>query len=479
VKKIKYAVFASSFFFVALLCWAFSAPIGAGPDSDFHISSIWCGQGERKGLCEEIGASAAQYNAKVPFMFQMCDNRPIEYLPSCAEIVTKPETQFLRTAIPLQQNSYYKIMSHFASQNTNQSVLVIRSINALIASCVLLALLVLCSGKIKFAVAASWSVGLVPVGVQFLSSVNPRGWSFLAVFSSWAFLASGLEARQRTVRSYSAYLLCALTASLAFATRVDGSIFVIFSCTIVTISHLLKNYVLSKKILIVSAISILLILVPIQSISSLSHIFSFQLADSIELPRFLLMQIVHGPEFITQAWGYNIGQQGNGPGIVGIIGLSLFVITLSFALQNVNPIQALGVVSIILFMIVSHMRGSLAIGELIPASGEYVMALTVFLLGFTLWTSRSIQNFQSSRRGQITTISLLTFSHAIAFYSYMEYYVKRGAKIGTFETISLNQSWWWNSDINPNSVYWIGSAAFSMFLCFMWTAVNQPSTDEQ
>jgi hypothetical protein len=191
------------------------------------------------------------------------------------------------------------------------------------------------------------------------------------------------------------------------------------------------------------------------------------------------MQIVHGPEFITQAWGYNIGQQGNGPGIVGIIGLSLFVITLSFALQNVNPIQALGVVSIILFMIVSHMRGSLAIGELIPASGEYVMALTVFLLGFTLWTSRSIQNFQSSRRGQITTISLLTFSHAIAFYSYMEYYVKRGAKIGTFETISLNQSWWWNSDINPNSVYWIGSAAFSMFLCFMWTAVNQPSTDEQ
>jgi hypothetical protein len=462
-----------------LLCWAFAAPIGAGPDSDFHISSIWCGQGERKGLCEDIHFNSTEYQAKVPFMFQMCDGRPIEYLPSCAEVHSKPSMQYLRTANSDQQNTYYKIMSHFVSQNTNQSVLLIRVINSLIASCVLLALLLMCNRKIKYAVVASWSVGLIPVGVQFFSNVNPRGWSFLAVFSSWAFLATALEEKRGSIRSNSAYLLCAITASLAFATRLDGSIFVIFSCLVVVISLTLKNYVFSKKIVALATISAIVLVVLIRQITRISTIFSFRFPSSLQLPRFLLMQIVHGPEFIAQAWGYNVGQQGNGPGIIGIIGLSIFVITLTFALQNANPIQAVGAISIVLFMISSYMRGSIAIGELVPASGEYVMALTVFLLAFSIWSSTSHQIFQSSRGGRVSTIVLLSFSHSIAFYSYMEYYVKRAVNIGTFETISLEQKWWWSSEISPNLVYWIGSAAFASFIFFMFETVNQPSSVEQ
>ena len=33
--------------------WALSSPIGSSPDDDFHLPSIWCGQGFRDGLCEE------------------------------------------------------------------------------------------------------------------------------------------------------------------------------------------------------------------------------------------------------------------------------------------------------------------------------------------------------------------------------------------------------------------------------------------
>jgi hypothetical protein len=216
----------------------------------------------------------------------------------------------------------------------------------------------------------------------------------------------------------------------------------------------------------------------IRSIPQISRVFSFDFPDTFALPRYFLIQLVHGPEFIAEAWGYKVGQQGNGPGVIGVIGLSLFVITLAFSLKKANPIQIVGVASIATFIASALLRGSIAIGELVPASGEYVMALTVFLLGFSIWSSTSQELFQISRGGRIGTIALLTFSHAVALYSYMEFYVKRGSEIGTFKTISLEQQWWWNSEISPNYVYWIACAAFAGFLYLMWTAVTLPTEDE-
>ena len=479
MQKSQPAILASALFLVVLVCWAFAAPIGAGGDSDFHISSIWCGQGERKGLCENQGWYETGYQAKVPFMFQMCNGRPIEFLPGCAEVNAKPDMQFLRTATPDQVGLYYKLMSYVVSQNTQQSVLKIRIINALISSLVLFALLVVCKGKVRSAVVASWTVGLIPLGVQFFSNVNPRGWSYLAVFSSWAFLASGLEGKKFSKQSILAYMLSAVTALLAFSTRVDGSLFVVFSCAIVVIAHNIKSLSLTKKTIIFSTVSFLTIAIMIRYVTQLSSVFTFKFKNSISGSRFFLMQLVHGPEFIAQAWGYNVGQQGNGPGIIGIIGLSIFAISLAFSLKRGNLIQIIGVAVITLFMISVHMRGSIAIGELTPASGDYIMALTVFLLGFSVWKSTTKLELHTSRGGRITVISLLAFSHAIALYSYMEFYVKRGFEIGTFKTVSLEQQWWWQTDISPNFVYWIGSIAFAPFLYFMMSTINQHALDEQ
>ena len=56
-------------FFIVLASWVFAVPIGAGGDSDFHILSIWCDQGEPKGLCEVRGYYGIGYPARVPIMF--------------------------------------------------------------------------------------------------------------------------------------------------------------------------------------------------------------------------------------------------------------------------------------------------------------------------------------------------------------------------------------------------------------------------
>jgi hypothetical protein len=479
VRNIKSVIDTSTLFFVVLLCWAFAAPIGAGADADFHLSSIWCGQGERPGLCEEREYTGGYVRAKVPFMFQMCDGRPIEYQPSCPTIQSEPAMQFLRTAPPQQVNNYYRLMSVFASKNTNQSVLLIRYVNALIASAVLFGLLLVSRGKTRLAIAASWTIGLVPVAVQSFSNINPRGWSYIAVFATWGFLASALEAPPRSTRSYLAYLLCLLSALLAFASRIDASLFVLFSCAVVATCFVLRSYSPSRKQIYYSAALLIGIALAIRSIPQISRVFTFDLPNAIALPRYLLIQLVTGPELIAEAWGYKVGQQGNGPGVIGVIGLSLFAITLAFSLRKANPIQIVGVASIAVFTASAQLRGSIAIGELVPASGEYVMALTVFLLGFSIWSSTSQQLFQISRGGRIATIALLTFSHAVALYSYMEFYVKRGSETGMFKTISLQQQWWWNSGLNPNFMYGVACIAFAAFLFSLWECVISPAQDEQ
>lgn len=36
----------------SMMSWAVSSPPGSSPDEHFHLSSTWCGLGERDGLCK-------------------------------------------------------------------------------------------------------------------------------------------------------------------------------------------------------------------------------------------------------------------------------------------------------------------------------------------------------------------------------------------------------------------------------------------
>ena len=41
-------------FLVTVMGWALTSPVGSSPDDDYHLSSIWCAQGVRAGVCEEV-----------------------------------------------------------------------------------------------------------------------------------------------------------------------------------------------------------------------------------------------------------------------------------------------------------------------------------------------------------------------------------------------------------------------------------------
>ena len=191
-----------------------------------------------------------------------------------------------------------------------------------------------------------------------------------------------------------------------------------------------------------------------------------------------MFQIVHIPETIGDVWGYTVGQSGSGPGILGIIGLSLFVVAITFSLQRSNHIQKFMVTSISLLTFIVVYRGGIAIGGIAPPSGVYVIGLVSATLGIAVLFSTHEQHIMSSRGNRTSSIVLLACSHALALYSWMEFYTRRGKNIGYFEKFSLRDAWWWGRETNPNLVFFIGAVFFPVFLVFAWKNINDSAPTE-
>ena len=457
-------------FFLLLTCWSFSSPIGSGVDTEYHLASIWCAWGEKGGLCENENSLTS--TGDVPFMFHFCNGRNVDYWPYCETPSTQPETQSLRHAGPNQMSFYYKIMHVFASENVNQSVLLIRLINSLLAVIVTFLLLTITNFRIRNAALAGLTFSIIPLAIQYFAGINPRGWAVLGVITSWAFLSSYIRTpkEQKLIRRLQLASFV-FTAALALFTRIDAAVMVIITSLFVFIGFRIKETSLAKQNLLVFALfggvlSALMAFSP-----RIAGLFSINIPFDFGRFQYLIFSIVHIPEFVTDWWGYHVGQQGNGPGLVGILGLSLFAVALAFSLQNSDLQQRLMVGAFSLITFVLLMKSTLATGSLIPLNGAYTLGMAGPWLGISIAFSRSKLQFMSSIGNRKVVIALLSFAHAISFYSWMEFYTKKGKGLGFYQHLSLDGTWWWDTWISPNFVFISGALLFPVFLTYAWKSI--------
>ena len=339
-RKISPKIVACLSFFL-LLCTQFSIPFGGSGDMDYHMASIWCARGEVDGVCTNIERNNG-FTAEVPFMFQMCDGRNIDWWPRCEIETNNPATQRLRMASPEKLSLYYSIANVFVDEEVHLSVLRIRLFNSLITVFVLFGVLSLTTMRIRFAAIAGFSFSLIPNGPQIFSGVTTRGWAILGVMTSWAFLASYLN----TPRTYQRLRKLQLSAflfsfSLVLTTRIDALIMVSITSLVVIIAHYALAAPIRKGRLLFS-ISALAFLVAIsQFVPVLRDLANFRVPNDFGVAQYWFFQIIHIPEYVADWWGYQVGQGGSGPGVVGLIGVVLFFLNLAFALQKSDFVQRL------------------------------------------------------------------------------------------------------------------------------------------
>jgi hypothetical protein len=438
---------------------------------DHHMASIWCARGEKPGICANI--DQATNTAEVPFMFQMCNGRNIDWFPYCEFEEDNPPTQRLRMAPPNQLSAYYKVVNIFASEDIQQSVVKIRLFNSLISVLVLAALLITTTSRIRFAAITGLSFSLIPWGLQFFSGVTTRGWAILGVMTSWAFLASYLETakEQRKLRLLQ-ILAFLFSVSLVAMTRIDTLMMVLITSLFVVIAHFLSSAPLNKKRLLLGVAGICLLAISSQFLPIVKNLANFTIPNGYGFAQYWLFQIVHIPEFVADWWKYNVGQSGRGPGIVGLIGVTLFAINFAFALQKSDFFQRLAAISFTLIVFVLLAKSSSVADSLVPLSGFYTFGLAVPWLGIAIANSKNPSQFMSTVGNRRTAISLLSLSYSIYFYSLLEFYTRRGKNLEYFDSISLNDEWWWNIAIGPNVVFFIAAIMFPVFLISVWRTVS-------
>ena len=463
-------------FFLLLMCWSISSPIGSGVDTDYHLASIWCANGFREDICiepnEGIVQSEPRNTALVPYMFQMCDERNIYFWPNCEIESSHPDIQELRMASPQHLGLYYRITNVFAGSNVPRSVLMIRIFNSLITSFVLALAFKCCTKRIKFALFSALTFTLIPYGIQVLPGVNPRSWAVLGVITSWAFLCSYLSTPRSEVKlrrwQLSAYFFAFF---LTLSSRVDSALMVVISSLFILAIWRLPNWKFQKSTIVKVLSFVGLVLVLIRLVPQIRSATEIAIPPSYTWPQYLLFQIVHIPEFFSDWWGYKVGQQGNGPGILGIIGLGLYLICISFALQKSDLRQRTIVSSFSVIVFIIFLKSTIAIGGIVPAAGAYSLGLAAPLLGISIVFSRSNFQFMSSTGNRKTAIVLLSGAHAISFYAWMEFFTRRGKGVGFYDKFSLNGTWWWDTWVSPNFVFILGATLFPIFLTLAWRSI--------
>ena len=266
---------------------------------DYHMASIWCAWGEKPGVCENIEITeqdpTAQFRnnatAEVPFMFQLCDSRNIDFWPYCEVETDHPETQRLRMASPEHMSLYYKVAHTFIGEGISQSVLRIRMMNCLIASAVLFLLLSITTRRIAFASLVGFTFTLIPNGVQILSGVTTRAWAVLGVMTSWAFFASYLSTdKTRKPLRASQLVATIFTFLLALSARLDAAAMVALTLAVVYSAHLLRNRVLTTRQIAISLLGASGLWLVLRQIPKLYEFVSVYVPSNYNARQYLLFQ---------------------------------------------------------------------------------------------------------------------------------------------------------------------------------------------
>jgi len=228
-------------FLVTTVGWGLASPVGAAPDDDYHLASIWCGLGERDGTCIDPGVTPATLLVPAPVVQSaVCYAFKPGVTADCQEDVLASAdlagTQHVNQIDGLYPGAYYTVMSVFVGPDVERSVLMMRVANALLASLLLAGVLRLLPRGLAAAATLGVVVTFVPLGLSLVASTNPSSWSIIGIGTYWAFLLAFLSRRRTSDRR--GILIAAgavVSAGMAIAARVDSAAYVAIVTVVVLV----------------------------------------------------------------------------------------------------------------------------------------------------------------------------------------------------------------------------------------------------
>lgn len=486
LKKTLSAVGAGLLLLIALSAWALSSPVGASPDDDFHLASIWCGNGEREGLC---GPGDDEKSRLIPdkaansicYAFQPETDASCQGEDFLDEGITLAESDRVNSGSQYPSGFYFW-NSFFASDNIAVSTIMIRIANAALFSALTVGTWLLLPRRFRLTLSAGIALTFVPLAAFLIPSTNPSSWSIM----SMAILFPALLGFFATSGAQRIALggVAIFSALLGLGARGDSAAYTAVAiCAAVVLSfRTQKRFWLSAALpaalLILAAVAFL---TAGQTGVALGGMSSGAPAASKPV---LLVENIFG---MPMLWGGVFGiDWGLGwldtmmPPIVW--GCTLFVaagaLFLSLRWQGWRKLVAIAgtgfaALAVPLYILV---QSGVTVGfEVQP---RYILPLVTLFMMTAIAPSTGTEavharGIRFTREQTWAIAALLTIANSVALYANMRRYTGPG----TLHP-SGNVDWWWAAGPTPLVTWLLGSAAFGAIMAlFAYTTVVAARVD--
>lgn len=457
--------------FAALLGWSFASPVGASPDDNFHMTSIWCAAGERPGLCEstdepgEKAVPAGVANASACFAFRSehsgrCDTE-------LSGMVVTGHGNFAGVYPPI----YYATMSPFVSTDVQTSVLLMRAFNSLLAVTLISSLYLLVDRKLRAPLLWGLLLTAIPAGIFLIASVNPSGWAILSAGTLWVALAGYLRAPTAT-RRIALGGIALLAGLMGAGSRGDSAMYVALGAVLAVIITFERSrrFLISLILPVVTAgMAAAFYLGSNQVGAALEGEMTGVAPEKIDLVSGLIRTVLNIPKL----WVGNFGSQPLGWGdtdLPTIVWFTTFVLYVGVGFWTLSRPRgarmnfAILLAGLALVMVPSWVivQNGVDVGVLVQP--RYVLPLQVILIGLLLFGAGD-PRVDLSRLQRWIIVLGLAGANTISLYANMRRYLT-----GTdYAGLDLNSGieWWWQGMPIPPGAFWIvGSVAFATLLVF-------------
>lgn len=472
---------------VALSAWAFASPIGSSPDDDFHLTSIWCASASPDANCTP-GATAT--SREVP---KAMATPPCFWLDATKSAACQAKTGFdtKDTASTIRGNFvggyppvFYAFMGIFVGPSIVVSALIMRLVSVILFVALTSVLFVLLPRTRRPALAWSWIITTVPLGLFIIASNNPSSWAITGVGSAWIALLGWFETSGR--RKVGLGIVFAIAVVMASGARGDGAIYAALGIVVV----LFLTFTRSRRFLVNAILPIALLAVCVYFFISAQQVISGlngfggpnspAAGGTRALGPLLISNLLNIPALWVGIFGsFGLGWLEVGmPQIVifGALGAFLVVAAVGFGRLTIRKAVSLAAVGLALVVVPVFVltRGGDLVGEQVQP--RYILPMIILLAGLlVLQAGRLPIRFT---RGQVILVTLtLTVIQAIALHTTLRRYITGAGKGGW--NLDAGIKWWWDSPIAPMAVLIIGSLCYAGAIWILsWEVTRGPSSLE-
>jgi hypothetical protein len=457
-------------------CWSLASPLGASPDDDFHLATIWCSPTAPDDKCEDTGRRPFpnQIEVMVPRIIAQAYVDCYYGDPTIAATCQPPAEQWAVPTVSRADDDsypggYHALFGLFVTDRPVLSVLLMRLVAWSLAAGLIAATVLVAQGRLRRSFALAAVLGSVPLAVFLFASNNPSGMTIAGVFgfAGAALAAIGMEpGRRRAV----ALVIATVGVVFALMSRRDGAVWIAASSVVLTALSW-RRLRSNPRLLVVPIAPVVLSLVSI-ALSGAADVAREGLEPAEfdrTTPELIFENIIGLPMLWTGpagTWGLGWGEILMPPIVsgtmVGVVAAALFRgLAEGWREKWIALAIAAAAVAVIPFAVL--LAGEEFVGEAVQP--RYLLPMLLVLLAVALLQRTDATTDLFTRPQRIMLAVAVSVAHSAALRVTMRRFIT-GVGGGDAD-LDETTPWWWTNAPSPRLVWIVGSVAFAAVAAYV------------